>query len=224
MERTWILLSILERGKGKPFMEMLNGKDIRFHLQTVGTGTAPSEMMDIFGLGTNDKDIVVSFATESAVTGFVNEYSQGLRAVSGYRGLTMVTRLSAINRVAAEIISRTSWNQENIEKGVNTMTKSDHKHRLVLISVNQGYTDEVMQAAKQAGATGGTVIRGRLADAEKLEQFLEGKMEQEKDIIAILVPDSICGEIMETVNTAFGMNTPAQGIVCAVPVEKAFKI
>ena len=104
------------------------------------------------------------------------------------------------------------------------MTKSDHKHRLVLISVNQGYTDEVMQVAKQAGATGGTVIRGRLADAEKLEQFLEGKMEQEKDIIAILVPDSICGEIMENVNEAFGMNTPAQGIVCAAPVEKAFKI
>ena len=185
-------------------------------------GTAPSEMMDIFGLGTNDKDILISLATEGATNGFLNEFGQSFGGVSGYRGLTMVTSLGAVNRITAEIVTRIT--PENIEKGETTMQKSDNKYSLILICVNQGYTDRVMQTAKAAGATGGTVIRARLADAALLEQFVDNSIEEERDIISILVPNTICAPIMEQVNEQFGMNTEARGTFCAVPIEKAFKI
>ena len=222
MERMKILLSILERGKGKSYLEFLKIKNILLHFQTVGVGTAPSEMMDIFGLGTNDKDILISLATEGATNGFLNEFGQSFGGVSGYRGLTMVTSLGAVNRITAEIVTRIT--PENIEKGETTMQKSDNKYSLILICVNQGYTDRVMQTAKAAGATGGTVIRARLADAALLEQFVDNSIEEERDIISILVPNTICAPIMEQVNEQFGMNTEARGTLCAVPIEKAFKI
>ena len=134
----------------------------------------------------------------------------------------MVTSLGAVNRITAEIVTRIT--PENIEKGETTMQKSDNKYSLILICVNQGYTDRVMQTAKAAGATGGTVIRARLADAALLEQFVDNSIEEERDIISILVPNTICAPIMEQVNEQFGMNTEARGTLCAVPIEKAFKI
>jgi ABC-type Zn uptake system ZnuABC Zn-binding protein ZnuA len=95
---------------------------------------------------------------------------------------------------------------------------------LVLISVNEGYADQVMQTAKRAGATGGTIIRARMAGAEQLDQIMDTVVSEEKEIIAIFSPENVSAKIMEDVNEEFGLRTKAAGTVCAVPVEKAFKV
>ena len=78
-----------------------------------------------------------------------------------------------------------------------------------------------MQTARKAGATGGTVIRARMAGAE---QLLDPQLSEEKEIIAILAPDSVRNQIMEEVNKEYGMRSEAKGVVCSVPVDKALKI
>ena len=132
--------------------------------------------------------------------------------------------LDAINRLSAEILSRSA--AENTEKGADTEMKSEFEHKMIMVTVNQGYTDQVMQTAKRAGATGGTILRARLAGSERLQQFDEPGMEQgeEKEIILILAPASNAGEIMNEVNREHGLKTEAKGVVCAVPVEHALKI
>ena len=59
-KRPMMLLSIVERDKGIKLIKVLESMNIRMNFQCVGFGTAPTEMMDIFGLGSNDKDIVIS--------------------------------------------------------------------------------------------------------------------------------------------------------------------
>lgn len=220
--RITMIISIVQRGKGKQFIEMMNQNEIRFHIQSVGHGTAPSEMMDILGLGTNDKDVVISFAPERTVAALIEAHNRNLGGISGYGGLLMVVRLSAINRLAAEIFSHPK--EIDTEGEVHKIVSGETKYNLILISVNQGYADAVMQTAKKVGATGGTVIRGRLVGAEKLEQLAEVEVQDEKEIISILAPANGCNQIMSAVNKEFGLRTDAKGIVCAVPVEKALKI
>jgi hypothetical protein len=81
-----------------------------------------------------------------------------------------------------------------------------------------------MQTAKQAGATGGTIIRARSAGTEQLDQIMDVKITEEKEIIAILSTENASGSIMEAVNRDFGLTTKAAGAVFSVPVEKAFKV
>ena len=50
-KRVMMLLAIVERDKGKKFIKELKDRNIRVNFQTVGFGTAPTEMMDIFGIG-----------------------------------------------------------------------------------------------------------------------------------------------------------------------------
>ena len=102
-----LILSILERGKGKSYMEMMRTRDIHFHSQTMGFGTAPSEMMDILGLGSNDKDIILSIAPQQTINALAVNLRESLGS-SRYRGLMMELKLSAVNRLAAEMISRSS--------------------------------------------------------------------------------------------------------------------
>jgi len=221
-ERLYMLLSIMERGKGRAYIEMLGERNIRFCFQTVGFGTAPSEMMDIFGLGSNDKDVVVSYTSEKVLKQYVSEIDKDPGSNLKYRGLVMVMPISAINRVVAEIVARNAVGVD--EKGAEDMEKSEHKHSLIFITINQGYTDEVMQEAKKYGATGGTVIRARLVDKSDAEDLVDMNGQEEKEIVLILASNSICSNILENVNAKFGMKTDAKAVVCSVPVDKAFKI
>ena len=218
-ERIMMIASIIERGKAKAYIEMLRKKGVGFHMQCVGQGTASSEMMDILGLVSNNKDIVISYAPHRTVEALATDISKDLSSGLGFNGLMMLLTTSAINRLVSELILLQSEGGE--VKGEERAMKSEYQHSLILITVNQGYTDGVMQTARKAGATGGTVIRARMAGAE---QLLDPQLSEEKEIIAILAPDSVRNQIMEEVNREYGMRSEAKGVVCSVPVDKALKI
>lgn len=217
--RIMMVFSIITRGKAKKYMRSLCEGGIGFHIQTTAVGTAPSEMMDIFGLGTNDKDIVITLAPEDKLAAFLAQKGREVIGGHEYGGLMLCVRLSAINRLTAELVNRAS----NNVKGGRRKVKSTQKNQLVLVSVNQGYTDAVMETAKRAGAMGGTVLRARLADGGVTEQLGEN-VHEEREIIAIFAPSGVASYIMEDINRIHGVMTDANGMVLSVPVDKAFKI
>ena len=219
-DRIMMLFSIVTRGNAKKYMDELVSRGMIFHLQLTAHGTAPSEMMDIFGLGSSDKDAVISFAPESLCVSYVKDITKNFGSTGAYGGLMMCFHLSAINRLTAEIASR--GKRDGQEKGGKKMSNT-HKQQLILITVNQGFTDQVMATAKKAGAMGGTILRARLASGEQLEQYGDFTNE-EKEIIAILAPVGAAARIMDDVNSEHGFNTDAGSIITALPVEKAYKI
>ena len=219
--RIMMVFSIISRGKAKKFMKNLEENGIGFHFQTNAIGTAPSEMMDIFGLGSNDKDIVISLAPEGVINDYAHALSRNIGGSFEYGGLMMCVRLSAINRISAELIARASKQNEN---GGKRRVKSAQKHQLILVSVNQGYTDAVMETAKRAGAMGGTVLRARLVDSAVMEQLGNKSVHQEREIITIFAPAVTAAHIMDDINRIHGALSDANGLVMALPVDKAYKI
>lgn len=220
-KRLMALLSIVERDKGKKLIKVLEDINIRLNFQCVGFGTAPTEMMDIFGLGTNDKDIVISLASENAVKDMMADFGESFESHTKYGGLMIIMQTSAASRVLTEVLSYN--NDLNTEKGNGAM-KNEHHNNLIIISVNEGYSDNVMQAARRSGATGGTVIKGRLADVELVAELENMEPDEEREILLILAPQKTSRQIMEDVNKEFGINTKANGIIAAIPTEKAYKI
>lgn len=216
-----LLLSIVERDKGKKLIKELENLNIRVNFQTVGLGTAPTEMMDIFGLGTNDKDIIISLGSETVVEDMMSNFGTAFESHSRFGGLMIILKVSAINRILTEILDFN--NCKNIEKGNGAM-KNEHHNNLIIISVNEGYSDDVMQVARKAGATGGTVIKGRLADVEQLAELGKAGIDGEREILCILAPLNTSRQIMNDVNKEFGITSDANGILFAVPTEKAYKI
>ena len=150
--RIVMLLSIIRRGKGGAYIKMLQENDVALHYQCVGEGTAPSELLDILGLGNSEKDIMISFATDKTADRIASSLSKNVGSSLGYQGLFMIIPTSAFSRISAEIIKR---NSNDSTKGGADKMQSEYKYSLILISVNRGYTDNVMQTAKAAGATGG---------------------------------------------------------------------
>ncbi|MBE6729392.1 MAG: hypothetical protein E7568_04065 [Ruminococcaceae bacterium] len=216
-----VLLSIVEQGRGKKLIKELSGQNIKINFQTVGLGTAPTEMMDIFGFGTKDKDIIISLGAQRDVQNLISNFGEVFQSHSKYGGIMIVIDISAVSRVLNEILNFS--NNQNAEKETVNM-KNEHHNNLIVISVNEGFSADVMQVARKAGATGGTVIKCRLADIEQFAEFTNTKVDEERELLCILAPSKASGQIMEDVNREFGLTSQANGVIFALPTEKAFKI
>ncbi len=220
-KRPMALLSIVERDKGKKLIKKLEEMNIKVNFQCVGMGTAPTEMMDIFGIGTRDKDIVISLGLEEAVKDMMANFGTVFESHSKFGGLMIILKVNAANRILTEILGFN--NDKSLEKGNGSM-KNEHHNNLIFISVNDGYSDEVMQVARKAGATGGTVMRGRLGNLEQFADIGKTDVDGEREILLILAPKATSAKIMEDVNKEFGITSDANGIIVALPTEKAYKI
>ena len=212
------LLSIVQQGKGKKLMKALRDLKVAMNFQTVGMGTAPTEMMDIFGLGSHDKDVIISIGAETNIREMIANFGENFQSHSKYGGLMIVLDVSASSRLLNEIL-----NFQIMQKEFAPM-RNEHHNNLIVISVNEGYSESVMQLARKAGATGGTVIKGRLADGEQFTEFVNTEVSGEREILFILAPAKVGAQIMTDVNKDFGITSPANGIIFALPTEKAFKI
>ena len=118
------------------------------------------------------------------------------------------------NLAAAVIGSRTKLEKET------EVEEMQQKSSLILVTVNQGFTDVVMDTAKKAGARGGTIIRGRWVDNENFEALSGFAGQEEKEIILIVVPREIRNTAMEAINEKHGLQTEAGALLCATGVDQ----
>lgn len=94
-----------------------------------------------------------------------------------------------------------------------------NSHELILCIVNQGFSDSVMEAAKECGASGGTVLNARGTAKEEAEKLFNIAIEPKKEIVMIVVDKKIKEEILHALYNKVGLNTPGQGIAFSVPVD-----
>lgn len=245
MERPKLLVSIIERGKGRHMIKLYNSQGVDFHYQTIGHGTATSEIMDILGLDSKDKDIIISFSTASMIDQLFYKMSDELRGMVDTKGIMFDVPLTGMSNmiVAALNIFSSSHNDKRSSGSGNLtgllektfMNKNDNDNRkdeetmsegstekkqsLILITVNQGYTENVLDTARSLGARGGTILRARWSGSQEFEKHHRIASQTEKEIIALVVTNDIRNVIMNTVNEQYGINSEAQAVVCSMKVD-----
>ena len=94
-----------------------------------------------------------------------------------------------------------------------------YDHEVIICIVNAGFADSVMDAAKEFGARGGTVIHARgTANSEAVKKF-EIPVSPEKEMVMILIPTELKDDILHALYRAVGLKTPGQGIAFSMPVD-----
>lgn len=94
------------------------------------------------------------------------------------------------------------------------------EYELVLCIVNAGFSENVMDAAREAGARGGTVIHARGTANREAEQFFNITIQPDKEIVMILVPVKIKDDVLHALYQGVGLKTAGQGIAFSLPVDE----
>ncbi|MDE7454406.1 MAG: P-II family nitrogen regulator, partial [Clostridia bacterium] len=96
---------------------------------------------------------------------------------------------------------------------------ANSKFEMILCIVNTGFSETVMDAAKDVGARGGTVIHARGTANKEAEQFFQITIQPDKEIVLILVPAEIKDDVLHAIYRMAGLKTEGQGIAYSLPVD-----
>ncbi len=92
--------------------------------------------------------------------------------------------------------------------------------KVILASVKSGLSDAIVDAAKNAGATGATIILGRGTGVREAKTFFGLSLEAQTDIIMFLVEEHFVNAILDAVGTAGEFHKPGTGIAFVMPVDQ----
>lgn len=215
-----LIMTIAERGRGNAIAKLYAGQNVNLSFQCMGRGTASSDLLDVLGVGTAEKDILISLAAKDDAERLLNKLDNDLAGGNCGNGIVYDMPLTGLNSLIATVLL---GNQNGGTGGIEMDGKAENS--LILLAVNQGHTDEVMDTAREAGARGGTVIRARWAGTEEdTGQFYGISVQTEKEIIAIVAAGERRNAIMEMVNKKHGLSKPAGAVVCSVGIDRIVRL
>lgn len=206
-----MFINISPKKISENIIKLLNQSDVPMTLGRYGKGTATEAMLDYLGIAEKEKCITFSFMTLEMAF----DISKKIRYK--YKdSYSFVTPISSVG--GKHIMEHLS---ESLPENNNIKTDSfKFNKELILIVSNRGYTDNVMEVARNAGAPGGTFIHARGTGSDNSEKFFGVTLGAEKEMIFIVTnrekKDTIMKEIMEKV----GSNTDAGSIVFSLPVSE----
>ena len=222
MEGINIIVSIVERGRGTAMQKLYKKNSVFLYTQCPGKGTATSEIMDILGLGSSEKDIVLSYAETGTARQLMRQLDNELRGAVDTSGIVFDLRLSGMNNLTAAAIDYHAQQGKRGNGGEPPMEKGTSS--LILVTCVRGSADQIMATAKEHGARGGTIIKARWSGMEELERGYDLDLTPERDIVAIVVPNDKRQAIMEAVNENHGLRTAEQAAVCSIPIEQLVRL
>ena len=176
-----------------------------------GKGTAMQSMLDLLGIENNEKRIVFTVAGEESTREFIRQ--QKRRMFVGVPGGGIV--------VSVPIKSVGGGKSMSFLGGDNYVTPTfNPDYELIVAITNGGTTDIVMDAARKAGARGGTVIHGKGTGEKGAGKFFKVSIASEREVVLIVADAGQKAEIMKSILVNAGPDSPAGSIVFSLPVNE----
>lgn len=93
-------------------------------------------------------------------------------------------------------------------------------HKCIIAMVKPNLTDQVVDSAKAAGATGATIIPASGTGAGEAKTFFGLSLDIRTEIVLFLVHESMVEAILSAIHEAGRFSEPGTGIAMVMPIEQ----
>ncbi len=214
MGNIYLMTTIVDRKIIKKYLELYRENELYVMFLTLGYGTASNEILDYLGLDSIEKAVAYSVVEENTWLTVKKQLQKKLRIDAPGGGIAFITPLSSVGGTKA---LHFLLENADYEKQEETSLKNT-EHDLIVVIAEQGYTNLIMDAARGAGAYGGTVVHAKGTGMEAAEKFMGLSLSEEKEIIYIVTKTSEKNAIMKAVMEQAGHNSKAKAVCFSMPV------
>ena len=214
MSELYMLVTITGRNMTKKFTAFYDEMGLPVSVITVGYGTASSEILDYFGLDGSEKSVLFHFITDTTWKDVKRQLRMKMQIDIPGVGIAFLVPLSSIGGKKA--LNYLTAGQEFV-KGEESALK-ETKYELLVTIANQGYTEQIMNAARKVHASGGTIIHAKGTGSQMAEKFMGVTLVPEKEMVFIVVNKEKKNGIMKAIMDEAGTGTKAGAVVFSLPV------
>ena len=208
------MISIINPDEENTLAEICRTLEIPLAVDFYGRGTAVRSMLELLGIDSSEKRIVAAIATQEKTKQLIREEKRNLYIGVPGHGIIVAVPVKSVGGGKIMALLNGGQQPEGVQPDIN------YSYELIVVICNAGRTDMVMNAAREAGAAGGTVLHGKGTGAVAAEKFYKVSIAQEKEVILIVSRAEQKAEIMKTILKKAGQNTEARAIVFSLPVTE----
>lgn len=213
------LTLITKREYSEQYLEFFRRLGIKGVLSTFCNGTATDLTLNHLGVEKTEKIMFETIVKEEQVGELVKGMMIEMNISAAGNGIAMFLPIDSVGGMSS---LKYFTGEVEIEKKEES-NKMESKSVLIITVVDKGNTDIVMDAARSAGAGGGTVIKAKGTGAE-LAKFFGVSISEEKEMIYIVASRDNRDAIMHAVMEKAGRNTDAHGVIFTLPVDSVVGI
>ena len=205
-----LIITVTDRIRAREFAAWYESHGLSPVLTALGHGTATAEILDCLGLEASEKAVLFCLAPRSPR--LVRETARAMWLDVPGNGVMMTVPVDSIGGSTAKAyLVREEEGETSVEKAAT--------HELIVVITNQGCTDLVMEAARAAGAGGGTTIHAKGTGTDLAKKFFGVSLASEREMVFILTRTEEKNAIMKAVMSHAGMQTEARSVAFSLPVN-----
>lgn len=207
------VLSILDRSKSNEMVSLCMERELPIALTILGRGTATKKIFDLCGLEATEKSVIVTIADADKTKDLILKVRQKMYIDIPGNGIMLSIPIKSIGG------GRTLAFLSDNKTPDKLMPDLAFEYEMIVVIANEGHTEQVMDAARSAGAMGGTVLHAKGTGAEKAKKFYGVSLIDEKEMILIVAKASEKAGIMHNIIKEAGWNSPAGAVTFSLPVS-----
>ena len=100
------------------------------------------------------------------------------------------------------------------------MSTAKIDHDLIITIVNKGRSFDVIEASKEAGAQGGTILHGRGSGVHDTAKLFGIRIEPEKEVILIIAEVTKTDLIVDAISERLNINKPGKGVLFVLDIKR----
>lgn len=190
-----LIMTIVNHGVGEKLAAIMRNAGAAGGTILVGKGRIDSALLQFLALSDIEKDVLLTLVT--------NEQFDKV--------------FSAIKAVPCTL-HKGCGDSYVIELGGSSMTET--KYNLITLIVNRGFADDIMSAARKAGARGGTILHARGTGKPDDEKFFGITIVPEKEQLLIIAEKEETKKITDAIEALPFLKKPGIGILYVTPVTE----
>lgn len=170
-------------------------------------------VLQFFGIGERDRDAVIIVTDDQTLKPILDAMQSVALVTKRLSGFIAVTGVSSVMKFTAD-----RKRMEYFKTGEQTMNK-ETSHEMIFVIVNSGFADDVMAAARNAGANGGTILNARGTGKQEDMKFFGITIVPEKEILMIVTAKEKSAAILDAIKALDCFATPGSGVVFTSDVD-----
>lgn len=207
-----LICFIANRGMASKIIKTAKKEGVSGGTVMYGKGTSPNIVSNFLGGLELEKEIILMAGERNIVDNALKKLEERYYLAEPNTGIAFTLELCGL-------IGTSSCNCQEINdsKGV-----SETMHNLIMTIVDRGKAEDVVDAAIEAGAPGGTIINGRGSGIHETQKVFSMFIEPEKEIIMIVSPRSNTKKIVNAIRVNLKMDQPGNGVVFVQSINQVY--
>ena len=215
MQNLYWFITISRRADSDTVSELYQMLEVPRLYSSLAHGTANSTILDLLGLEQCEKVVHQTVVTHNKLHELIAALERRLQIDMPGQGIALAVPLASIStKKTLDFFSGGHAEDEMTDK----KQMNPRAMELIIAICNKGYTEDVMEVARAAGAGGGTVLHAKGTGTEFAEKFYGLHLVDEKEIIYIVAKKDLRNPIMQAISDGAGPGTRAHALVFSLPV------